>query len=327
MSEKLLHRGSVKDIYQLSAEELLFRFSNRYSIFDWGEMPDAIPGKGEALAKLGRKLLIALGDAGFKTHFLRVGPHPEDLIVRTVAVPRDGITIYQKRPTNILIPLEVIYRFGAPKGSSLLKRLKTESDWKHAGFDRKYQEGEHFSEVKIDFTTKLEKLDRALTEIEAKSLSGMNDEEWASLLWFTKAIAQKVKSIFAEVEMELWDGKFEFALDEDRNIMLVDSIGLDEIRLTYQGHPLSKEILRQFYNGSAWLTALNEAKLTDPKGFKEYCVQKLKQAPEPLKAEKLKLVAEMYRLVSELVLNENKDQQREMHKSLSDVMKRLAGAP
>ncbi|MBC7396660.1 MAG: hypothetical protein H7333_04380, partial [Bdellovibrionales bacterium] len=167
MSEKLLHRGSVKDIYEISEQELLFRFSNRYSIFDWGEMPDAIPNKGRSLAKLGNKLLAHLSQEGFPTHFLRAGEQSEDMIVKAVAVPRDNVSIYQSRPNNILIPLEVIYRFGVPKGSSLLKRYTTETEWLQAGFDRQYCEGETFNEVKLDFTTKLERLDRVLADGEA----------------------------------------------------------------------------------------------------------------------------------------------------------------
>ena len=46
-----LYRGSVKDIYK-NGDDLLFKYSNRYSVFDWGEMPNEVPQKGEALAAL-----------------------------------------------------------------------------------------------------------------------------------------------------------------------------------------------------------------------------------------------------------------------------------
>lgn len=42
----LLYSGSVKDVYGVAGKDpFVFQFSDRYSIFDWGEMPDAIPGK------------------------------------------------------------------------------------------------------------------------------------------------------------------------------------------------------------------------------------------------------------------------------------------
>ena len=48
---KLKYRGSVKDIYGPDEDgALFFRFSDRYSIFDWGEMPDQLTNKGKSLA-------------------------------------------------------------------------------------------------------------------------------------------------------------------------------------------------------------------------------------------------------------------------------------
>ena len=49
-----LYAGSVKDVYGIAGQgPYVFDFSDRYSIFDWGEMPDSLPGKGEALAVMG----------------------------------------------------------------------------------------------------------------------------------------------------------------------------------------------------------------------------------------------------------------------------------
>ena len=50
--------GSVKDISILekasadSFGKARFSFSNRYSVFDWGEMPDHLEHKGESIALL-----------------------------------------------------------------------------------------------------------------------------------------------------------------------------------------------------------------------------------------------------------------------------------
>jgi phosphoribosylaminoimidazole-succinocarboxamide synthase len=308
MKPVLLHRGSVKDIYQVSPGELLFQFSDRYSIFDWGEMPDAIPGKGAALAQMGQKLLQHLNARGFSTHYLGTGPSSggdaRGMLVKSVEVPRDDLSVYQSAPKNILIPLEVIYRFGAPKGSSLLKRFKSEVDWKMAGYDRAYVEGDTFKEIKIDFTTKLESQDRALTHADAKRLAGMTDAEWADLLLKTEQVANEVKNVFANFGAILWDGKFEFAFDENRKIMLVDSIGLDEMRLTFQGAPLSKELLRQYYLPSSWVAALGRAKETHSKEFKEHCQKNLGESPKSLPANVISAISALYQIVAELILCE-----------------------
>ena len=301
MKPGLIHQGSVKDIYRISESELMFRFSDRYSIFDWGAMPDAIPGKGQALATMGKKFFKYLEQESFQTHYVRDGEDSRDLVVKSVRVPRGEEQIYQDRPSNILIPLEVIFRFGVAKGSSLLKRYQSDVEWIRAGFERAYQEGEFFSEVKIDFTTKLEAQDRALSHLEAKKLSGMNDEEWKSLLEKTGRIAFELKKVISAFGAKLWDGKFEFAFDSNRKIMLVDSIGLDEMRLTFEGVPLSKEILRQHYLKSSWYKSLMRAKELHPKDFKNFCQKELHSNPDALPAVVVNATAALYQTIAELV--------------------------
>ena len=50
--------GSVKDLevlespYESKEGRGIFHFSDRYSVFDWGEMPDNIKNKGAALAMM-----------------------------------------------------------------------------------------------------------------------------------------------------------------------------------------------------------------------------------------------------------------------------------
>ena len=47
----VLYQGSVKNVRGVKGRDpYVFEFSDRYSIFDWGEMPDLLEGKGEALA-------------------------------------------------------------------------------------------------------------------------------------------------------------------------------------------------------------------------------------------------------------------------------------
>jgi phosphoribosylaminoimidazole-succinocarboxamide synthase len=59
----LLHKGSVKDIYgNLNQSPYVFKFSDRYSVFDWGEMPDSLDGKGMALASMAKLFFQVLGD-------------------------------------------------------------------------------------------------------------------------------------------------------------------------------------------------------------------------------------------------------------------------
>jgi len=340
----LLHRGSVKDIYTLvpapnaqagsDDKQLLFKFSNRYSIFDWGEMPDEIPGKGAALALMGRKLLAHLNERGFPTHYIGEGSMPEDMIVKSVEVPRGNPEAYHEKLVNTLVPLEVIYRFGAPKGSSLFRRFKNEAGWKAAGYDRAYYEGEDFSHVKLDFTTKLERMDRELSITEAQKIAGITDIEWDSLTRLTQSIANEVKKVFAEVGLKLWDGKFEFAFipghgdhaqTGSRDFMLVDTIGLDEIRLTFDGFPLSKELLRQFYLNTKWYDSLVIAKKEVPDRFREYCEKDLGQSPESLPPAIVNSIGRIYTLAAEMILNSNAHDIKAFQTELRAKLDSLAG--
>ena len=67
--------GSVKDleIIENPSENNMglgrFNFSDRYSVFDWGEMPDKISGKGASLCLMGAYCFEQLENKGIKTHY------------------------------------------------------------------------------------------------------------------------------------------------------------------------------------------------------------------------------------------------------------------
>ena len=66
--------GSVKDLnvvesaYENKPGYGIFTFSDRYSVFDWGEMPDLIPEKGAALCMMAAKNFELMKEDGIKNH-------------------------------------------------------------------------------------------------------------------------------------------------------------------------------------------------------------------------------------------------------------------
>lgn len=64
---KLIYEGSVKRVWQApnNDERLWFEFTDDYSVFDWGKMPDKITNKGKALAIMGAYLFERLHDSQF----------------------------------------------------------------------------------------------------------------------------------------------------------------------------------------------------------------------------------------------------------------------
>lgn len=297
---ELVHKGSTKDVYR-EGDHYIFHFSDRYSVFDWGEMPDHLNGKGAALAEFTKRVYEYLEKKGVPTHRLNLDSKRDEMKVRPFKVIRDRQL--RRDEENVFIPLEVIFRLGASKGSSLLKRG--------------YQEGARFETPMIEFTTKLERFDRPLTHEEAKELAQMNAAEWKNLLATTTAIAQELAALFTSFGITLWDGKVEFAMGEmvdgARKIVLVDSIGPDELRLTMNDIQLSKEVIRQHYRKLPWYQELDKAKAQYGEKFKEHIAPPAK-LPAPFR----EAVEDMYLILPDLIRNVAGAKGR-----LADLMKRL----
>lgn len=359
---QLIYEGSVKRVWQspYRADRLLFEYTDDYSVFDWGKMPDTIANKGMSLVALGAFFFEELakterwsalpGSPHLKQfdrvwlkqrwdHALFSGglnqngakSHFQDLVVpngqrikysqtgnftgpifmevlkaevdRPVAHHLMGQTVYfYPQRKNVaaprLVPLEVVFRFGMPAGSSLKGRLEKDSDYlKVLGLKEMPEEGKLFDHPVIEFFTKLEPKDRLLTVQEAALMSGLNAEQFDKLSEFALDLALALYVIFAEKGIELWDGKFEFVLGAS-GLMLADSIGPDELRLLYKDCHLSKEMIRQVYRGSKWETTIKEAqqlaKSKKNSDWKEICRSELRAEPEPLPSHFKAVVDKLY---------------------------------
>ncbi|MGC6509418.1 MAG: phosphoribosylaminoimidazolesuccinocarboxamide synthase [Myxococcota bacterium] len=348
----LFHRGSVKNILgETDAKQLIFAYSNRYSVFDWGEMPDHIPHKGECLSVMAYVFFKALGEP--KTwqnwshpqvsedsptlqelrtqglaHHMAKGLINEDgsaadidkptpyLEVNRVAVLRPDYnngqydyTAYQSKPVNALVPLEVIFRFGVPAGSSLMKRVNDPSYLNALGLSQKPNFGDRFETPIIECSTKLESTDVYISAERAAEIACLSDAEAQNLYELVRILALRIHEIFGTAGLELWDGKFEFAFAEgsngQRRFQLVDSIGPDELRLTYDGVQLSKETLRKPYRSTPWLSAIDQAKaLAKERGerdWKAICRGELSSSPAPLEPEFLEIIVQMYKALTNSV--------------------------
>lgn len=105
---KLLRRGKVKEVYEISPEELEFHFTDAISVFD-KVIPSQVPHKGETLCRTSTHWFRMLERMGVKTHFLTtVGG--SKMRVKRVEVIKDYSKI-SRETRNYLIPLEVIARY------------------------------------------------------------------------------------------------------------------------------------------------------------------------------------------------------------------------
>ncbi len=371
---KLIYEGSVKRLWQCPGdpEALWFEFSDDYSIFDWGKMPDTIANKGRALTYMGAHFFKLFSDSAFwgslknsrhlrrfggdwlknrfnhdvykrleqsglPHHFRRLTDGEKELAAAEVATAHSAYleVIKARVPTpelkqslnhelyfyphlddspdkraslttakdvyRRLIPLEVVFRFGMPQGSSLISRLDRNPEYlRDLGLPAVPAPGEWFPVPVIEFFTKLEPSDRLLSWTEAALLSGLSASSFNEMVELTLDLALGLYHVFAEKDLALWDGKFEFVVEHGRssNILLADSIGPDELRLLYKGHHLSKELIRQIYKDSAWANALSRAKKLAKEridaSFKDICLHELNQAPDAMSRRERELVDKLY---------------------------------
>ncbi len=268
--------GSVKDlvvIREASEEPGLgkFVFSDRYSVFDYGEMPDKIENKGKALCMVSAYFFERLEEEGINTHYLglvedgkvkrfdEVDAPTNEMQVRLVRVftPRCGdgynYVIFREIRRNILLPLEVIYRNSIPTGSSLLRRVER-GEVRPEDFGLKeIKPNQKLDKPIIDFSTKLEDVDRYLSYDEAREIAGLSEEEFEELKEVTLKVDEIITREVSKAGLMNEDGKIEFAFDENRKLMVVDAVGTpDECRFSYDGFEVSKEVLRMFYRKTEW---------------------------------------------------------------------------
>nr|WP_295903914.1 phosphoribosylaminoimidazolesuccinocarboxamide synthase [uncultured Bdellovibrio sp.] len=310
---ELIYKGSVKDLYKKESH-LVFQYSNRYSIFDWGEMPDEVPYKGEALASMAASFFEYLAKKGIPSHFISsVAANAIEVQSVNVLRPkwiegRYDYSIYEDVPTNCLVPLEVIFRKYLGQGNSLEGRLKKNPDYlEDLGLETIPSGEASFTPPLIEFSTKLESSDRYLTRQEIAEMEILSHEELRNLRTETQTVAMELDKLFASFGVKLWDGKLEYAFGNKgpsgaRTLLLVDSIGPDELRLTYEGLPLSKEFLRQLYRNTSWSEAVKKAKdlaqERKTQDWKAICVKELGETPKSLSKEQIEVSSLLYQALA-----------------------------
>jgi phosphoribosylaminoimidazole-succinocarboxamide synthase len=329
--------GSVKDLEVLekpTADTMgvgRFHFSDRYSVFDWGEMPDHIPSKGAALCLMGAYCFEKLEETGVKTHYRGLVDKTGTLVtfkelrqptstmeVNLVNVYKPETRTAQGKVTydygmytsslkNCLIPLEIIYRNGLPEGSSVFKRLEQgKITVKDLGLDHPPKPGERLAKPIFDVSTKLEEADRYVNWEEAKKIAGITNIELIAVKRVLAKVDDAITEMACHAKLENEDGKIELAFDSQRKLMVVDVVGtLDECRFTYDGVHVSKEVARQFYKKTGWYRDVEDAKkaaeASGVRDWKTLCKSQPPKLDEQLKT----IISEMYMAAANEMTNRN----------------------
>ncbi|HTT34276.1 MAG TPA: phosphoribosylaminoimidazolesuccinocarboxamide synthase [Thermoplasmata archaeon] len=263
---QFLRRGKVKEVWEVSPDELEFRFTNDISVFD-KHIPNEIPFKGETLAATATFWFELVGRLGIPHHFLgRAGPTA--MRVKRVEVVPNPRSLGPK-PTNYLVPLELIVRYYV--AGSLWDRIKAGSvPSEQLGFRRgkTVAYGEPLPQPLFEATTKLEPVDRLLTDAEAIELAAIDRRQFDALRESCLRIdAAMAKEIEPRGLLHV-DGKKEFGIDREGTLMVVDTFGTaDEDRFWDREEygrgrqvDFSKEFVRQHYRSTGYFDQLQAAR-------------------------------------------------------------------
>ena len=266
-----IRKGKVKEVYDIGDNKLKFVFTDNISVFD-KIIPTKIDKKGCVLCGIASYWFERCNEKGIKNHFVeRSGKN--SMIVKKFRIGGN------KKEGNYLIPLEVIARYYV--AGSFYERNRD-----------KYEYGEKLDEPVIEFTTKFEKYDRLLNEKEAMEIGGLEKNDVEKIKEIVLIVDEMIEKNAEKNGLIHVDGKKEFAFDEERNVIIVDTFGTpDEDRfwdksMYEEGKfiELSKEFVRAYYRQLGYYDELKKAR---KEGKKEPPIP-------PLPEEMIKKVSNLY---------------------------------
>ncbi|MEP6939166.1 MAG: phosphoribosylaminoimidazolesuccinocarboxamide synthase [Rudaea sp.] len=214
---ELVHRGKVRDVYALSAHELLIVATDRLSAFDV-VLPDPIPGKGE--------MLCQISNFWFERTARLVPNHLTGKPVDRVLPAGTDASLYRQRSV-------VAKRLKAVPVEAIARGYLIGSGWKD------YQTTGSLSGVRLPTGLRqAERLPQALFTPSTKAAPGSHDENigfddvvatiGADLAEQVRAatlgIYAAASAYAAERGIIIADTKFEFGTDEDGKLYVMDEM-------------------------------------------------------------------------------------------------------
>lgn len=306
--------GSVKDIRVIEEPSqepglAIMMFSDCYSVFDFGKMPDHIFKKGEVLATTGAYNFEMMEAKGVPTHYLGMVDGGSEKGLSDLVEPsdkmkfeivekpkiefRNGKYDYEiKNEGSYFVPLEVVFRNEIPIGSSIRGRYSPEG--LGMGFEKWPDRSVDLEESIVEFSTKMEEKDRYISDDRAQEISGLNDEDFKTLKDRTRRVNSLITQRAEEQGFKHLDGKVEF-MYVNGEVKVADVVGtFDENRFSFNGFQVSKEVIRQWYkeNDLEWYQAVKEAKHKADEGVRDW--KSMVREPRKLDPDFLKSIENLY---------------------------------
>ncbi len=251
---KLLGRGKVRDIYEADDQHLLIVATDRLSAYDV-IMPNPIPGKGEILTSLSNFWFDMMSDL--------VPNHLTKLNINSYISDKREIKILEKRSIIVkkLKPLPI---------ESVVRGYLIGSGW------RDYEKNSEICGIKLPKNlNQAQKLPEIIYTPATKAAAGDHDinidyEMTESLIG--KELAKRVKEISIDIYKRAFDyaisrgiiiadTKFEFGLDDEENLYLIDEIltpdssrfwPKDSYKVGISPPSYDKQYLRDYLDTLSW---------------------------------------------------------------------------
>lgn len=251
---KLLGRGKVRDIYEADDQHLLIVATDRLSAYDV-IMPNPIPGKGEILTSLSNFWFDMMSDL--------VPNHLTKLNINSYISDKREIKILEKRSIIVkkLKPLPI---------ESVVRGYLIGSGW------RDYEKNSAVCGIKLPKNlNQAQKLPEIIYTPATKAAAGDHDinidyEMTESLIG--EELAKRVKEISIDIYKRAFDyaisrgiiiadTKFEFGLDDEENLYLIDEIltpdssrfwPKDSYKVGISPPSYDKQYLRDYLDTLSW---------------------------------------------------------------------------
>lgn len=228
-----------------------FTYTDHYTVFFYGRMPDQIPGKGEAMCRMAAFNFGMLRELGVPTHFRRFIA-PNQIEFDLARLPEPGAVAVTAGDVNYVVPLQVLARNQLPQGSSVHRRLQAgtlaPSD---IGLSAIPTVGERLEHPTIEFATMLEEPKRFIEAAQAQQAACLSDDQFQALRETTVAVNEAITSHARDLRLDHSDGNFEYLVSSDGRIVLADSPGTpDGSRFLFDGVHCGKQVIRNWYAAS-----------------------------------------------------------------------------
>ena len=209
-----VYQGKTKNVYRLENGNFLLEFKDdctgKDGVFDPGEnsVGLTIEGIGKANLKMSEYFFEILNGCGVKTHYI------------SADLEKGTMEVVPAKPFGK--GLEVICRFRAV-----------------GSFYRRYADYiEEAAELPayVETTFKNDELcDPLVTKDGLVVLGVMTAEQYDSMKERTQKISEVVKNELAKKGLDLYDIKFEFGIDKDGEVILIDEIASGNMRVYKDG--------------------------------------------------------------------------------------------